>query len=95
LDRGLIPRCEFRVGAPACHIVHGRNPAYLMGRPVLQANGASMSDSTTTLPPGSWRPLAIVAAASGLLLAGTVALWAHYGTAVFYEMIVAGLVACF
>ena len=29
-----------------------------------------------------------------LLLAGTVALWAHYGTAVFYEMIVAGLAAC-
>jgi hypothetical protein len=54
-----------------------------------------MSDSITTLPPRSWRPLAIVTAASGLLLAGTVALWAHYGTAVFYEMIVAGLVACF
>ena len=30
----------------------------------------------------------------GLLLAGTVALWAHYGTAIFYEMIVAGLAAC-
>jgi len=23
-----------------------------------------------------------------------VALWAHYGTAVFYEMIVAGIAAC-
>jgi hypothetical protein len=29
-----------------------------------------------------------------LLLAGTAALWAYYGTAVFYEMIVAGLAAC-
>jgi hypothetical protein len=37
----------------------------------------------------------LVAGAFGVLLAGTVALWAHYGTAVFYEMIVAGLVACF
>jgi hypothetical protein len=31
----------------------------------------------------------------GLVLAATVALWAHYGTAVFFEMIRAGLVACF
>lgn len=41
------------------------------------------------------RPLLLlVAAVVGILLAGTVALWAHYGTAVFYEMIVAGLAAC-
>jgi hypothetical protein len=39
--------------------------------------------------------LLIVGAAVGLVLAGTVTLWAHYGTAVFYEMIVAGLAACF
>jgi hypothetical protein len=38
--------------------------------------------------------LVAVAAVVVLLLAGTVALWAHYGTAVFYEMIVAGLAAC-
>lgn len=36
--------------------------------------------------------LAVVA---GLLVAATAALWAHYGTAVFYEMIVAGINACF
>jgi len=41
------------------------------------------------------RPLLLLAAAGGILLAGTVALWAHYGTAVFYEMIVAGIAACF
>jgi hypothetical protein len=40
------------------------------------------------------RPLLVIAAAFGALLAGTVALWAHYGTAVFYEMIVAGIAAC-
>ena len=39
-------------------------------------------------------PLLIIAAVVGILLAGTVALWAHYGTAVFYEMIVAGIAAC-
>ena len=40
------------------------------------------------------RPLVVVAATVACLLAGTVALWAHYGTAVFYEMIVAGIAAC-
>ena len=40
------------------------------------------------------RPLMLIAAALGIVLAATVALWAHYGTAVFYEMIVAGIAAC-
>ena len=40
------------------------------------------------------RPFMLIAAAVGILLAATVALWAHYGTAVFYEMIVAGIAAC-
>ena len=37
----------------------------------------------------------IAAGALGLVLAGTVALWAHYGTAIFFETIRAGMVACF
>ena len=37
----------------------------------------------------------LAAGAMGLVLAGTVALWAHYGTAIFFETIRAGLVACF
>jgi hypothetical protein len=32
---------------------------------------------------------------AGVLAAGTAMLWFHYGTAVFYETIVAGLNACF
>ncbi len=40
-------------------------------------------------------PILILAAAGGLLLAGTLALWVHYGTAVFFEMIRVGFVACF
>jgi hypothetical protein len=40
------------------------------------------------------RPLIFIAAALGIVLAATMALWAHYGTAVFYEMIVAGIAAC-
>jgi len=39
--------------------------------------------------------IVIAAGALGLVLAGTVALWAHYGTAIYFEMIRAGLVACF
>ena len=36
----------------------------------------------------------VIAGAAGILMEGTVALWLHYGTAVFYEMIVAGIAAC-
>jgi hypothetical protein len=38
--------------------------------------------------------LVVAAGAAGLLLASTIALWAHYGTAVFYEMIVSGIAVC-
>ncbi|MDT3684570.1 MAG: hypothetical protein RO009_05955 [Pseudorhodoplanes sp.] len=37
----------------------------------------------------------IAAGAAGVVLAATVALWAHYGSAVFYEMLLAGFAACF
>lgn len=37
----------------------------------------------------------IGAGVAGALVAGTVGLWAHYGSAVFFEMIMAGLAACF
>ena len=40
---------------------------------------------------------ALIAFAGGLgvLVAGTAALWARYGTAMFYEAILAGINACF
>lgn len=53
-----------------------------------------MPDAASTPIPQVLRPLLLIAAVAGILLAGTVALWAHFGTAVFYEMIVAGLAAC-
>jgi len=40
------------------------------------------------------RPLMIAAGVGGVLLAATLALWLHYGTTVFYEMILAGLALC-
>jgi hypothetical protein len=47
--------------------------------------------STVTLS----RPLVLAVLAAGLLLAGTVGLWAYYGTAVFFEMVRTGWAACF
>jgi hypothetical protein len=41
------------------------------------------------------RPVLAVAAVVGVLLAATLTLWAHYGTALFYEMLLAGFAACF
>ncbi|HEU4805071.1 MAG TPA: hypothetical protein VFS91_04570 [Nitrobacter sp.] len=35
------------------------------------------------------------AATGAALLLGTLALWAHYGTAVFFEMLASGIAACF
>jgi hypothetical protein len=41
----------------------------------------------------SWRvPCALGA---GVLAAAALLLWTHYGNAVFFEMIVAGLASCF
>jgi hypothetical protein len=40
-------------------------------------------------------PLVAVGALVGLVFAGTVLLWAHYGTTVFFETIRAGFSACF
>jgi hypothetical protein len=58
-----------------------------------------MPDIATAPSPQTHRripALAMLAAGlAGLLLAGTIALWVHYGSAVFYEMLLTGLAACF
>jgi hypothetical protein len=53
-----------------------------------------MPDTVATSNLKTTAPLVAVALAVVMLLAGTAALWAHYGMAVFYEMIVAGIAAC-
>jgi hypothetical protein len=53
-----------------------------------------MPETGSAATPLLSRPLMLIAAVVGILLAATVALWAHYGTAVFYETIVAGIAAC-
>lgn len=56
-----------------------------------------MPDAATREPVPRQFPLVATVAAgiAGLLVAVTAALWAHYGTAVFYEMLLTGLAACF
>jgi hypothetical protein len=53
-----------------------------------------MPETATAPSPAASRALMMLAAIGGLLLAGAVALWAHYGTAVFFETISAGIAAC-
>jgi hypothetical protein len=57
--------------------------------------GATMTETSALLIRRNWRPLAVAAGVCGVLMAGTLTLWAHYGTAVFYEMIAAGIAMCF
>ena len=59
--------------------------------------------STPQQMPGALRParrlapaVAVAGVALGVaILLGTLVLWFHYGTAVFFEMIAAGIAACF
>ena len=63
----------------------GPRPARPYGCPMSQ-----LSSSLLALP----RPLMALGVAVTLLVAAAVALWVHYGTAVFYEMIAAGVAWC-
>lgn len=45
--------------------------------------------------PWMTRPFLLVGAVATLLIGATLVLWAHYGTAVFFEIIAAGIAACF
>jgi hypothetical protein len=57
-----------------------------------------MEQSGNVLLPQRLAARSIILAAAGivgLLLVASLALWVHYGSAVFYEMILAGIAACF
>ena len=53
-----------------------------------------MPETAATTSLGT-RPLIAVAAFVGAMVAATLALWAHFGTTVFFEMVRAGIAACF
>jgi hypothetical protein len=57
--------------------------------------GTAVHDPEKAGSPRLTLPLVLLGGVGVLLIAATLGLWAHYGTAVFYEMIVAGIAACF
>jgi len=69
-------------------VVVSRIPAYLR-----RAGTSAMPEMLA--PPRVSRPLLAASALVAVALAGTILLWAHYGTTVFFETIRAGFSACF
>ena len=41
------------------------------------------------------RPVLLLALLGGLIMAATLGLWTYYGTAVFFEIVRSGWIACF
>jgi hypothetical protein len=83
------------IGATAIKLACPENGPYLtdMVQPVSTPSGTM----TATRPQGRVAS-AIVCAAAGLgavVLLGSLSLWFHYGSTVFFEMIAAGISACF
>jgi hypothetical protein len=76
---------------PNSWVAGGSGRAYLTG----DAGSLAMPEATVETPASAARPFVLVAAVAGVLIAGTLMLWAHYGSAVFFEMIAAGIAACF
>lgn len=55
-----------------------------------------MPNAVSPSAPLATRPVVIIAAAvGGVVLAGTLALWGHFGSTVFFEMIATGFANCF
>ena len=54
-----------------------------------------MPDLAASQPFAARAILLAAALVAGALVVAALALWAHYGSVVFYEMILAGIAACF
>ncbi len=72
-----------------------RNWPYL--NPMVQPISTQPGMVAATRPQGRVASVIVWTAAGlgALVLLGALALWFHYGTAVFFEMIAAGISACF
>ena len=83
------------IGGAATALALLRNGPYLKG----MARPASARQEIVSATRASGRAASVIAwgAASlgGVILLGAAALWVRYGTAVFFEMIAAGISACF
>ena len=54
-----------------------------------------MPEVAATSPRLASRPFLLVGVVAAALIGATLVLWAHYGAAVFFEIIAAGIAACF
>jgi hypothetical protein len=63
----------------------------------ISAQPISTRQAAAVLTPRRVAPAIVVGAAAlgAAILLGTLALWFHYGTAVFFDMIASGISACF
>ena len=70
---------------------------WLYLNPMVQPIITQDSIITATRPQGRVATMIVWGAATfgALVLSGSAALWFHYGTTVFFEMISAGISACF
>ncbi len=66
---------------------------WVLGWP--DGSGVDPNVRNRTLRRSLFRPLVLLAAFGGVLAAVTVALWAWYGTTVFFEIVRTGWVSCF
>ena len=55
----------------------------------------TIQDNVSAAPRAARLVVLALAVCAGLVAAATILLWAHYGTAVFVETIIAGINACF
>jgi hypothetical protein len=83
------------IGLAAIVLACPENGPYL--NPMVQPISTQQGLTAATRPPGRVASAIVWTAAllGALVLLGALALWFHYGTAVFFEMIAAGISACF
>ncbi len=83
------------IGGVAIMLACPENGSYL--NPMVQPVSTPAGTMTATRPQGRVASAIVWSAASlgALALLGALSLWFHYGTTVFFEMIAAGISACF
>jgi hypothetical protein len=83
------------IGRAAAALACPRNWPYL--NLMVQRISTQQGMITATRPQGRVASMIVWGATSlgALAVCGAAALWFHYGTAVFFEMIAAGISACF
>jgi hypothetical protein len=83
------------IGGVICALARPRGTAYLKA---MAQSVSTPHEPVAAAPSASAARAAIVwggGSLAALVALGTFALWFHYGTTVFYEMIASGISACF